>query len=217
MKTCSDACEPYCDFCRNYREYRDIDAEDDFSSTGFGYCLVRSEIMSFDWGSGCDDFYCRSAWRMENSSESGEACMDTKDENSRKVSRRDLKSYASGTVTMFACSSQHYAWLAQHHGIAHVEIDLLTLQIQPEQFDIERNRILAGHCQNSLMRNIRKLSPPAAVISAKLSADFGINDFTEDEYGTLSAGKTVYAVTLTDDRGKEWTATITDERVLAED
>lgn len=118
---------------------------------------------------------------------------------------------------MFACSAQHYAWLAHHYGIANVEIDLFTMQIQPEQFNIERNRILAGYCRNSLMRNTSRLTPPAAVTSAKLTADFGISDFKEDEYGICSVGKTVYTLTLTDDREKDWIATITDARVLAQD
>lgn len=217
MKTCSDACEPYCDFCRNYREYRDIDAEDDSSSTGFGYCLVHSEIMSFDWGSGCDDFYCRTAWRIENSAVDEDLSMNQRYENLTKTSRRDLKNYACGIVSMFACSAQHYSWLAYHHGIAHVEIDLFTLCIQPEQFDIERNRILAGYCRNSLLRNISRLTPPAAVISARLTADFGINYFKEIASGNAFIGKTVYTVTLTDDRGKEWIATNTDAKVLAQD
>jgi hypothetical protein len=177
---------------------------------------VRKEIMSFDWGGGCDDFYCISAWRVENAA-MGDDEMTQAFDKTKKISRRDLKSFASGTVNMFACSAVHYAWLAHYHGISHVEIDLFTLSIQPEQFDIERNRILAGYCSDSLLRNISRLSPPAAVTSAKLTADFGINDFKEGEYGRASIGKTVYILTLTDDRGKDWIATITDERVLAQE
>ncbi len=214
MNTCSDICEPYCDFCKNYREYCERDVDNDYSTTGFGYCQVHSEIMSFDWGCGCDEFYCRSAWRADIAA-AGANEMTQATDNSKKISRRDLKSYASGTVNMFACSAQHYAWLAYHHGIAHVEIDLFTLYIEPQQFDIERNRILAGYCRDSLLRNISRLTPPAAVTSARLTADFGINDFKEGQYGG-SIGKTVYSLVLTDDRGKDWIATITVARVLAQ-
>jgi hypothetical protein len=172
--------------------------------------------MSFGWGSGCDVFYCRAAWQIEHSDE-GKSSMNKKNETSKKISRRDLKSFASGTINMFASSAQHYAWLAHYHGIDHLEIDLFTLLIKPEQFDIERNRVLAGYCRNSLMRNIARLTAPAAVTSARLIADFGINDFKEGEHGNASIGKTVYSLVLTDDRGKNWTATITDLRVLAQD
>ena len=71
----------------------------------------------------------------------------------KKLGRKHIKSFASGIAHMFACSAQHYAWLAYHHRLPTVTFDLLELRIEPAAFDIERNRILAGMCQRTLLRN----------------------------------------------------------------
>ena len=116
---------------------------------------------------------------------------------------------------MFACSANHYAWLAHHYGIARVTIDLLALKVAPEEFDIRRNRILAGQCRESLLRNFERLKPPAAVTSAVLIADFGIQDYLSDVQCEW-AGTSTFSVVLTDDRGKEWRGEVIWERVLAQ-
>ena len=94
-----------------------------------------------------------------------------------------------------------------------VTIDLMGLQIDPAEFDIERNRILAGMCQRTLLRNTGQLAPPGAVASAVLSAQFGIDDHSE-EARSSSIGRSVFTVVLTDDRGKEWRVDHVEERVL---
>jgi len=71
---------------------------------------------------------------------------------------------------------RYYAWLAYQHGLLTVTIDLLELRIEPAEFDIERNRILAGMCQCTLLRNTEQLAPPGNVISAVLTTHFGIDD-----------------------------------------
>ena len=91
-----------------------------------------------------------------------------------KLGRKHIKSFASGIAHMFACSAQHYAWLAYQHQMPTVTIDLLELRIEPAEFDIERNRILAGMCQRTLLRNTEQLAPPGAVVSAVLSAHLGL-------------------------------------------
>jgi len=131
------------------------------------------------------------------------------------LSRRYLKGFAGGTAHMFACSAQHYAWLAHRYGISHVTIDLLSLKIEPHEFDIERNRILAGHCRASLLRNLERLAQPAAVNSAFLTANFGVDDYREDDR-CPSVGESSFTVVLTDDRGKEWRGVVTERRVLAQ-
>jgi hypothetical protein len=68
----------------------------------------------------------------------------------KKLGRKHIKSFASGIAHMFACSAQHYAWLAYQHQLSTVAIDLLEMRIEPAEFDIERNRILAGMCQRTL-------------------------------------------------------------------
>ena len=131
----------------------------------------------------------------------------------KKLGRKHIKSFASGIAHMFACSAQHYAWLAYQHRLPTVTIDLLDLRIEPSEFDIERNRILAGMCQRTLLRNAEHLAPPGAVVTASLSAHFGIDDYSEDG-SSASIGRSVFTVILTDDRGKEWRVDHAEQRML---
>lgn len=131
----------------------------------------------------------------------------------KKLGRKHIKSFASGIAQMFACSAQHYAWLAYQNRMPTVTIDLLELRIEPAEFDIERNRILAGMCQRTLFRNAGQLAPPGAVVTAVLSAHFGIDDYSEDGR-SASIGRSIFTVILTDDRGKEWRVDHAEERML---
>ena len=131
----------------------------------------------------------------------------------KKLGRKHIKSFASGIAHMFACSAQHYDWLAYQHRLLTVTIDLLELRIEPAEFDIERNRILAGMCQRTLLRNAGQLAPPGAVVTAVLSVHFGIDDHSEDGR-SASIGRSVFTVILTDDRGKAWRVDHAEERML---
>lgn len=131
------------------------------------------------------------------------------------LGRRHLKCFASGTAHMFSCSAVHYAWLAHHYGIRRVTIDLLTLTIEPTEFNIKRNRILAEMCRASLLRNLAKLTPPATCTSALLVADFGIEDHSVRGRSEW-IGKTTFSVSLVDDRGKEWCCRLVSETFLAQ-
>jgi hypothetical protein len=133
----------------------------------------------------------------------------------KKLGRKYIKSFASGIAHMFACSAQHYAWLAYQHQLPTVTIDLLELRIEPAEFDIERNRILARMCQRTLLRNAGQLALPGAVVTAVLSAHFGIDDYSEDGR-SASIGRSVYTVILTDDRDKEWRVDQKEERILTD-
>lgn len=131
----------------------------------------------------------------------------------KKLGRKHIRSFASGIAHMFACSAQHYAWLAYRHWLPTVAIDLLELRIEPSEFDIERNRTLAGMCQRTLLRNAGQLASPGAVVTASLSAHFGIDDYLEDGR-SASIGRSVFTVILTDDRGKQWRVDHAEERTL---
>ena len=131
----------------------------------------------------------------------------------KKLGRKHIKSFASGIAHMFSCSAQHYAWLAYQNQLPTVTIDLLELRIEPSEFDIERNRILAGMCQRTLLRNAGQLAPPGVLASAVLSAHFGIDDYSEDGR-SASIGRSVFTAILTDDRGKEWRVDHAEERML---
>ena len=131
----------------------------------------------------------------------------------KKLGRKHIKSFASGIAHMFACSAQHYAWLAYQHQLPTVAIDLLELRIEPSEFDIERNRTLAGMCQRTLLRNAGQLAAPGAVVTASLSAHFGIDEYSEDGR-SASIGRSVFTVILIDDRDKEWRVDHAEERIL---
>jgi len=133
----------------------------------------------------------------------------------KKLGRKYIKSFASGIAHMFACSAHHYAWLAHQHQMPSVTIDLLELRIGPAEFDIEKNRILARMCQRTLLRNAGQLAPPATIVSAMLSAHFGIDDYTE-EGRSAWIGNSVFTVILTDDRSKEWRVDLKEEKILVD-
>jgi hypothetical protein len=134
----------------------------------------------------------------------------------KKLGRKHIKSFASGIAHMFACAAQHYAWLAYQFQLPTATIDLLELRIEPAEFDIERNRILAGMCQKTLLRNVGQLAPPGAVASAVLFARFGIHDYSKDGR-SASIGSSVFTVILTDERGKQWRVDHVEERMLIDE
>jgi hypothetical protein len=133
------------------------------------------------------------------------------------ASRRDLKTFACGIAHKFACSAQHYAWLAHHHDIQQVTIDLLTLHIEPAEFDIERNRILAGYCKENLLYLLNKWHHGTTVSTAVLIADFGIDDFRVDDRFGPCIGESIFTVILIDDCGKKWIGVHRDALVLAQE
>lgn len=119
------------------------------------------------------------------------------------LGRRYLKSFAGGIAHMFSASAEHYAYLAWDRRVPRVTIDLLSLAIDPPEFDIPRNRNLAWMCQQSLFSSALQLFPSAKVVKAVLTADFDLDTpWPEAPGGHL--GPSVYSVILTDERGKEW-------------
>jgi hypothetical protein len=93
--------------------------------------------------------------------------------------------------------------MAYHYSIPVVTIDLLSLRINPPEFDIRRNRILAGMLQTTLLRNSTLLKNPGAVVAAILTSNLVMDDYgVEGQYPKPL--EMIYTATLTDDRGKEW-------------
>lgn len=176
---------------------------------GVGLCGVSNKIVPFD--DTCDEFSCRLTRR------------DISAPSDRKTapppaSRRLLKGFAHDIAYKFARSTQHFAWLALRHRTRRVEIELFSPRIEPGLFDIGRNRVLAKMCRDNLAELLARLVPPATVSKAVLVADFGIDDVRE-VWGIQSSsiGRSTFTVVLTDDRGKEWVGTVTDEQVLLDD
>ncbi|MCW5827850.1 MAG: hypothetical protein KIT79_00910 [Deltaproteobacteria bacterium] len=122
---------------------------------------------------------------------------------SRPLGRRYLKSFAGGIADKLSASAEHYAYLAWEHRVQRVTIDLLSLTIDPPEFDIPRNRNLAWMCQESLLSSVHQLFPPAKVVKAALTADFDIVLPWPDSPGG-HLGPSVFTVIMTDERGKEW-------------
>jgi hypothetical protein len=85
------------------------------------------------------------------------------------LGRKYIKSFAAGTLNQFITSAAHYVWMIREYHVTEVEIDLLTLSIYPPLLDIERNRILAMHCQGSLLSACERLTPPARITAAQLT------------------------------------------------
>ncbi|ABB38647.2 hypothetical protein Dde_1850 [Oleidesulfovibrio alaskensis G20] len=131
------------------------------------------------------------------------------------LGRKYIKSFASGIAHMFAYSAEHYAWLAYRYQAPSVTIDIWSQRIEPGLFDIERNRILAGMCQQALQRNVTRLAPPAEVVSATVSARFGIENYLKDG-NSASIGRSVFTAVLVDECGKQWQAGYVEERMLIE-
>ena len=131
------------------------------------------------------------------------------------LSRKHIKGFAGGIVHQFSLSAEYFAWLAYHYRLPEVTIDLLTLQIEPEVFNVERNRNLAGICQQTLVRNFKQLVHPGTIESAVLRATFGIEDF-QAEGRTAAVGASVFTFILADEWGREWHAELMEERVLVD-
>ena len=125
--------------------------------------------------------------------------------STKRLGRKYIRGFAGGIAHKFAASAQYYAWLAYSHKKPIVTIDLIAMTIEPPLFDIERNRILAGYCHKALLDNTHSLAHPGTVVSAMLTANFGIQDLIIDG-SSATIGETTFSVVLTDDRGKEWTS-----------
>ena len=119
------------------------------------------------------------------------------------LGRRYLKSFAGGIAHKFSASAEHYAYLAWEYRVPRVTIDLISLKIDPPEFDIPRNRNLAWMCQLSLFGSVLRLLQPARVVKATLIANFEFVFPWPDSPGS-HLGQSVYTVILTDERGKEW-------------
>ncbi len=89
------------------------------------------------------------------------------------LSRRDLKGIAGGVAYQFNCSTSYYAFQAVSGNQPYTVIDLLRLRISPRLFDVERNRILAGMCQRTLLGAIRKW-PDLKLQRAEMHIDFDL-------------------------------------------
>ncbi len=122
-------------------------------------------------------------------------------EQERRLTRKYIKSFASGLAHQFAHSAEHYAWLAYIWGVREVRIDLLELRIEPARFDIFRNRNLVERSRITLLQNVAQLVPPAAVVKAELVACFGVGELKEG-WPFCEIGASTFTVTLTDELGK---------------
>lgn len=113
------------------------------------------------------------------------------------LSRRNLKGIAGGVAHQFNCSTSYYAYQVVTEKQAKAQIDLLTLNISPSLFNVERNRILAGMCQSTLLGAIAKW-PDLELQKAKLDVNFDLASLDGKCIGIT------VVVALCDERGKLW-------------
>lgn len=98
--------------------------------------------------------------------------------------------------------------------VGEVRIDLLGMQFDPPVFDIFRNQILVEKCRTTLLYNVQRLTPPAEIRGAELVARFGIDEFRYRQ-SSSTIGTSTFTVILTDEQGKTWSVTHTEQDMLA--
>lgn len=84
---------------------------------------------------------------------------------------KHLRGIAASIVHKFSVSANHFAYMALNGENKEVVIDFLTGGIYPQEYFIERNRILVAQCKE----NFEYLLTPEEkqkIISAKLIAAF---------------------------------------------
>nr|WP_320050223.1 hypothetical protein [uncultured Desulfuromonas sp.] len=113
------------------------------------------------------------------------------------LSRRNLKGIAGGVAHQFNCSTSYYAFQAVVNDQPQAKINLLSLEITPELFNVERNRIFAGMCQGTLTGAISRW-PDLELKSAELVIDFDLSSL--DGKGIMATA----VVTLCDEGGQQW-------------
>ncbi len=116
---------------------------------------------------------------------------------SKGLTRRNLKGIAGGVAHQFNSSAGYYAYQAVSEKQPQAQIDLLTLSISPSLFDVERNRILSGMCQSTLLGAITKWHD-LELQEAKLVINFDLDSFDGEGIGVT------VVVTLCDEQGKLW-------------
>lgn len=131
---------------------------------------------------------------------------------------KQLKGYAYNIAHKFSCSAEYFCFMALRDNVPVLTIDLLTSEIKPESFDIERNQILVGHCRDNLLYLVNNHA--VKLQNAKLTVYF-----TEDGYSQINSirhedgyyliGSVRYEVILTDERGKNWVGVLQKANQLA--
>lgn len=129
------------------------------------------------------------------------------------LGRKYIKSFASGIAFQFACSADHFAWLAWQEGLPVTLVDLISGRIMPEWLEIDRNLNLVQLCHSSLLYSLKRLKPPAMILSAKIEIRFGLTGYQHDSHIPEPGGAS-YTVILTDDRNKDWQVTHYEKKVL---
>lgn len=111
------------------------------------------------------------------------------------ASHKIIKNFAYGIAQKFSCSAAHFCYLACKHAEYVVNIDLLSGTIEPEVFNIERNRTLVGYCRDNLLALTTENRLP--IQTAFLIARFS-------ETGVTNSALSRIEVRITDDTGKVW-------------
>lgn len=108
---------------------------------------------------------------------------------------KKLKGFACSIAHKFSCSAEYFCFMSYRDKQPVVNIDLLSLKIEPDSFNIERNRILVGYCRDNLL----KLTERHGLIikNATLTCYF-----TENPTTILNPAR--FEVCIIDEMDKEW-------------
>jgi len=117
---------------------------------------------------------------------------------------KKLMGFAFNIAQKFACSAEHFAAIACLNNEPVVEINLMSGEITPGIFNIERNRILVSYCMDNLQYIIKTVNP-VDLNTAMLVCRFGIekNIFNKAISNQLIADS-IFTVTLIDDKNRKW-------------
>ena len=113
--------------------------------------------------------------------------------------KQKIRHAACGVAQMFAVSAEHFAFLAQMSLIHEIAIDLVTGNISPSEFQIERNRIHSDRCVEYFkkrMGEIQGFSYKDAKLTVRFSEYKG--------FGRNCVCNAEFLVTIIDVDGREW-------------
>ena len=111
--------------------------------------------------------------------------------------KRKIRNAACGVAQKFAVSAEHFAFLAMESGNHEIFIDLLTGDISPECFDIERNRIHVRRCVEFMKWRLEEI-PGCNPASARLIVIFSKSDSPDWSF------KSEFRVIITSHDGTTW-------------
>ncbi len=122
------------------------------------------------------------------------------------MSLRRLNGVAYSIAHKFAASAEFFIGLAISHTVSRVEVDLLTMSVQPADFTIERNLNLLRLCKESLLTQMRRF-PAVRLVRAQLVLELDPAAAEHKPDDTLSVPVRITAL-IEDNSGRTWSGMV---------